>query len=211
MKQRYLKIIPLIVGLLASLIRVAPGNAQSPASTTAQESGVTRDIESIFLSLPQQYILPSPASPATFQGSDRREMIDECDRKNGYLKFSGKGGAVWEGYGECALFRRSGKTPLIAVSLMSCGPACEQLLVFLTLERDVWHDVTREVFEPLSKERIRALFRDNGGEGEFTEDPPILYQIPRFGTSIDVIVQESIVGKQITLGRYRFENGRFRF
>ncbi len=167
------------------------------------------DIESAFLRLPLDWLHPSPGGNVS--EADRRSWIDRVDRRNGYLKFSGKSTQVWEGYGECAWFKRVDATPLVAVSLLTCGPACEQSLRFVTFESGVWKDVTATVFTPLPDERIRQLYAGRNGPAEFAQDPPVVYQLPRFGTGIELRVQEQIVGKSIILGVLRLKDGRFTF
>ena len=137
-------------------------------------------------------------------------MIDEKDIKNGWLKFTGKDTSdIWEGWGEFVLFKKPDKTYMMAVSILSCGPECNQSLKFFELNQKSWKEVTADVFKPVAKKFLSMKYVSLAGNDEFAESPPVIYVLPRYGTDITVVTQEDITGHKFTLATYAYTNGKF--
>ena len=142
--------------------------------------------------------------------SDKKAMVDETDIGNGWLRFSGKGEYTWEGWGEFVIFKKPDKSYMIAIAVAECGPACVQHIRFLDFDNGRWIDITDKVFTPLSAAELSSRYRSKAGADEFTDEPPVLYVLPRYGTSLRVITQSSITGKPETeLATYKYSNGVF--
>jgi hypothetical protein len=145
-----------------------------------------------------------------YTDDQKTRMIDEKDIKNGWLKFSGKEASnAWEGWGEFVIFKKPDKTYMMAITIMSCGPACDQTLKFFEYTNTAWKEVTQDVFLPMTARVLSEKYASMVGKDEFTEQPPVLYVLPRYGTSIKVITQKQITDKEITLATYSYMNGKF--
>ncbi len=161
------------------------------------------------------YFMMMPASLWDLNSHDysdlqKTAMIDEKDIKNGWLKFTGKDTSdMWEGWGEFVLFKKPDKTYMMAVSILSCGPECNQTLKFFELNQKSWKDVTSEVFKPVAAKLLSSKYISLAGNDEFAESPPVIYVLPRYGTEITVVTQEDITGHKFTLATYAYINGKF--
>lgn len=160
------------------------------------------------------YLLLIPENYLGFKNSkitapERMDMIEENDGKNGWLKLVGKGENTFEGWIELALFSKGPSGTMLGVAVHHCGPACSQQIYFLQYKQGSWEEITALVFQPLPGNRVKELYKANFLSDEFTDDPPVLYRLPRRGTDILLVTQEAIVGREVILARFNLTNGHF--
>lgn len=173
--------------------------------TLGQEA--QKNVEDYFFLLPSEHW---DLNGQVYNKQEKATMIDEKDFKNGWIKFSGKDAkSAWEGWGEFVIFRKPDKSALIAVTIMSCGPQCEQSLKFFDFVDNKWKDISASVFKPLTTEQISLKYKKLAGNDEYANEPPVLYVLPRYGTTIKVITQKDICGKSLELFTYTYLNGKF--
>jgi hypothetical protein len=163
-------------------------------------------VKDYLLLLPERYLGfdNAPLPPA-----ERLAMIEIDDRANGWLKLVGRGGNAFEGWIEIALFSKGPAGPMLGITVNQCGPLCRQQVFFLRHARGNWEEITARVFQPLPKDKVKALYGANFPGDEFADDPPVLYRLPRRGTDILLVTQEAIAGREVVLARLRLKNGRF--
>lgn len=109
-----------------------------------------------------------------------------------------------DGSATVTVFLTSDRTPVVGVSVLGCGPICHQDLNFLKWEGEAWQNVTKEVFPSLSEAEEKNLFK---GEEYYNA----LYELPQFGTTIELINQYEEFGEDGPTVYYRFlwEDGVF--
>ncbi|MEI6123786.1 MAG: hypothetical protein WCQ95_09160 [Bacteroidota bacterium] len=166
-----------------------------------------KNVEDYFLIMPSNYW---DLNEQVFSDKQKMLMIDEKDIKNGWLKFSGKDASnVWEGWGEFVIFKKPDKSYMMAVTILSCGPECSQTIKFYELNNQNWKEVTLDVFQPLTTQALSAKYKALVGTDDFADNPPVIYVLPRYGTTINVVTQEDITGHKIILASYSYVNGKF--
>ncbi len=141
--------------------------------------------------------------------AERLGMIAVDDRANGWLRLAGRGGNAFEGWIDLALFSQGPQGPMIGVTVNHCGPLCRQQIFFLEYARGTWAEITAKVWQPLTADKVKELYRACFPGDEFADDPPVLYRLPRRGMDIVLVTQEAIAGKEIILARFHLEGGRF--
>jgi hypothetical protein len=150
------------------------------------EAAAPRDVKDYFLALPEKYLgLGDTKSSA----QERTEALQLVDLKNGYLRAEFPAS---EGYVELAVFKRADRSDLVAVSAVACAPVCEQELTFLDPRDGKWRDVTKDVFTPVPQADLQATYRELSGK-EPEVPLPVLYDLPRYGTSLLLRTQEEFV------------------
>lgn len=140
---------------------------------------------------------------------NREKAIVVRDIANGYLKVQGH----WEGFGEIALFRMTDpRRRLLGVTKASCGPACTQEIHFLEYYDGSWVERTKRILPEIPKARIAEQYRKlkhPEDPDDWGEDVPVLYLLPRNGTTIKVVVQPQFTKKEIVLFELRFDRTVF--
>ena len=154
-----------------------------------------------FLLLPDKYI-----GLGKLPASERLKMIKIKDIRNGWLKCSQM---AWEGWLEMAIFRKPNKTYMTGIAVANCGPVCSQDIYFLEYRSKKWVDVTSNVFKKLSNSEIQKRYKKVFGSSYGEDEIPVLYEIPRHGTTLWVVTQEAFTGKKKKLAGYNFKNGKF--
>jgi hypothetical protein len=156
--------------------------------------------------LPEKYIgFENMKIPST----ERPSMIGENDARNGWLKLTGRGENTFEGWVEMALFNKGPAGPMLGITVNHCGPLCQQRIYFLQYTESAWQEITAEVFQPLAIDQVKELYRSRFPDDENSDDPPVLYRLPRRGTDIVLVTQETITGREVVLARFSLRNGRF--
>lgn len=95
----------------------------------------------------------------------RKSLIKNEDIKNGYLRLESN---EWKGWVEIALFKKVDGSYVVAISQVSCEPACGGGVIFATYKNGHWRSVTKQVFPASSLQHG-------------------YYKLPRVGTSIVLI------------------------
>jgi hypothetical protein len=182
---------------IAAILSLSQVQAAEPGTAPALGS-----VTDYYLALPQEILGVGGPSPV-----ERRKLIDTEDLKNGYLHLSS---GDWEGFGEIVLWRRPDKTYLLGVGLAHCGPECGQHLRFFEHREDGFHEVTDQVWSPLSEADISARFEKVTGK-KYADGgaPPTLVKLPRTGTSLSLQTQEAFTGGLHTLATWTFQGGKF--
>ena len=165
-----------------------------------------KGIKDYLLLVPEKYLA---IEDARLPAAERLAMIEIDDTANGWLRLAGRGAHAFEGWIELALFRGGPGGRMLGVAVNQCGPLCEQRLAFLRLAPGGWQEITAEVFSPLPRETVMALYRKEFPGGESADDPPVLYRLPRRGTDIALVTQEAVAGREAVLARLRLIDGRF--
>jgi hypothetical protein len=107
----------------------------------------------------------------------RKSLIKTEDVANGYLKLQS---IDWEGgWVEIALFKKTDKSYIVAVSQVECGPGCSGEVNFLTYANGKWIDVSGQVSPKLSRE-----------EGEATSEG-CYFILPRVGRTLKMSCGDS--------------------
>jgi hypothetical protein len=155
-----------------------------------------------YLLLPDKYIWTHPKSV-----KERSDLISVKDLKNGYLKLEN---TLWEGWGDIALFTKSDKKNLIAISMTGCGPVCAQEINILEYKENNWRNVTNTVFPKCATAFLHEQYIKFFKKDYENKDIPILYVLPRYGTSIEVITQGvATEGRTVKLATIKFINDKF--
>ena len=141
--------------------------------------------------------------------TERLAMIEERDVANGWLKLTGRGKNAFEGWVELALFSKGPSGPMLGITVNRCGPLCQQRIYFLQHAESAWQEITAEVFQPLAIDKVKELYCRRFPDDENSDDPPVLYRLPRRGTDIVLVTQEAVAGREIVLARLSLRNGRF--
>jgi hypothetical protein len=173
-------------------------------SCTAAEKPL--QVTDYLLLLPEKYL---GFESMKIAAPERLGMIEENDSRNGWLKLTGKGETTFEGWIELALFSKGPSGPMLGVTINQCGPLCQQQIFFLQYAQGNWEEVTGKVFQPLPADKVNGLYQASFANNEFTADPPVLYRLPRRGTDIVLVSQETIAGREVVLARLRLRDGRF--
>lgn len=141
-------------------------------------------------------LVPAEALFPEGETVDRTSAVVLEDIPNGYLRLGG-----WEGYGEVALFRKADGGALLGVAQNVCAPACGQVLRFLEWTGAGFQDVTARVFPKVEAAQVRAAWerQRRPGDEDWGEDIPVLWVLPRRGTTITLVVQPELVGREVGL------------
>ncbi len=168
-----------------------------------------KNVMDYYLLLPPEY-LSLEGHPLDFAGSvdTRRGAVAAKDIRNGFLRIQG----AWEGWMEIALFRGTGGGDIIAVFTASCGPVCSTEKRFLELKGGAWADVTKKIFPEIAPERMKAVFEKKmKGKQYDKEAMAVNYRLPRYGTTIKIIVDPSVYegSGEVPLFNIEWRNGGF--
>lgn len=168
-----------------------------------------KDVMDYYLLLPPGY-LSLEGHPLDFSGSAdaRRGSVAVKDLRNGFLRIQG----AWEGWMEIALFRRPDGGDIIAVFTASCGPVCSIEKRFLELKGGAWADVTKKIFPEIASEKMNAVFEKKmKGKQYDKEAMAVNYRLPRYGTTIRIIVDPSVYegSGEVPLFNMEWRNGIF--
>lgn len=109
----------------------------------------------------------------------RADWKSELDEENYYATVSSP---HMDGSATLTFFLNVNDAPVLAVSVLGCGPICHQDLVFLKYSDDGWHDVTDTIFPGVSQEELDALALQS-------EDFAGLFLLPQEGTTITFVNQ----------------------
>ncbi|MFH1712228.1 MAG: hypothetical protein ABH846_03270 [Patescibacteria group bacterium] len=138
-----------------------------------------------YYAIPQKY-LPFPAQ-------EREEGVDLVDEENYYLKFSP---LTLDGDGTIAVFI-SGDHEYVILELKGCGPMCQQDITVLELVDDTWYDRTTTVWKDVEitvsvQEAVKQEYLSENPDADPDDVPFVrLYELPQYGTTIDVYDQFS--------------------
>jgi len=117
----------------------------------------------------------------------RKSLIKIEDIKNGYLRLESKD---WKGWAEIALFKKADGSYVAAISQTACEPMCRGGVMFAIYENGRWKNVTKQVFPQSSPQRG-------------------YYQLPRVGTSIDLICGDKGCSPGEKLAEFHWDKERF--
>ncbi|MBS1792662.1 MAG: hypothetical protein JSS81_02340 [Acidobacteria bacterium] len=178
-----------------------PAATKPPAEAAKEDSGAQaappaaqlRTVTDYYLALPDDlFALDDSGRTIRDRGAllkYRRSLIKVEDIQNGYLKLVGN----WEGWGEVAIFKRSGGGYLVAASTVECGPVCNGVLKLQTYDGGQWSDVTDQYAPKINGKIILDGFGKNGGFNEELksgDDLPYFYKLPREGRMLNVACNE---------------------
>jgi hypothetical protein len=173
------------------LLACATATAQAPRPTVLD----------LYRSAPAAALFPEGLQP------DREAVIAVRDVANGYLRLEG----AWEGFTEVALFRTADGDSLLVVARAECGPLCEQTVrVFAARGADL-DEVSAEVLPALTPDRLAAAWSRlrQPGDPDLADGVPALLRLPRFGTTIRVVVPPEVAGREVTLHELRWNRRAF--
>lgn len=162
------------------------------------QTGERQTVTDYYYKIPRNYLAELPDLEA------RKRAIRVRDDKNGYLRLEGD----WEGYAEVVLFRRPEGGWLLGIAVAHCGPACEQRVYFL--EPQSWRDCSAEVF-PITRSQVAERFQKLGIRltEDYGEALPYLVILPRYGTTVRIIVQPEFTERETTIMKLVYTGGRF--
>jgi hypothetical protein len=184
-------------------ILVPLGFAQEPLPKTIQD---------YYLLIPEKYfyLTNDLSSSKSFDKTSRLKAISINDAKNGYLELQGH----WEGMAEVALFNGTNSI-FLGIIVDICAPGCKQNITFLEYSpnsKDKFIEVTSTVLPKISKQSLFTQYKakKSPNDENYTEDDlPILYRLPRFGTTLQIIVDPQFTNKPILLTQLVWQNGKF--
>ena len=178
-------------------------SAQTPPQT----------VQDYYLSVPESYFrVGEDKLPFAGSREKRTKAIQTNDGKNGYLRLETE---EWEGYGEVALFKEPQGGIVLGMVLTECAPGCRQSVTFLeyapqTTEK--WKNVTAAILPKLAKKALLEIYRvkkAKADEAYTEEDLPVLYVLPRYGTTVTVTVDPQFTASPIVLAELAWRNGKF--
>jgi hypothetical protein len=178
--------------LIPLLLACATAAAQEPRPTVLD----------LYRLAPASALFPEGLDP------DRDAVVAVRDVANGYLRLEG----AWEGFTEVALFRTADGASLLVVARAECGPLCEQTVRAFAARAGGLVEVTEEVLPPVAPDRLAAAWdrlRQPGDPDLEGEDLAVLLLLPRFGTTIRVVVPPEVAGREVTLLELRWNRSAF--
>lgn len=161
--------------------------APQPAAVITDE----KNVYDYFLEIPDEYFFDISLE-------DRIENITVRDENNYYIAFEPY---TLEGNGSFAIFL-NGDEKLFVTEIKGCGPICEQEINFLKRVNGKYVDVTDQYMPVIDYEdKAMEFYNREGDDYPFN----ILYELPRFGTSILIKEQMS----QEALYSLKWQGGKF--
>ncbi len=143
--------------------------------------------------------LPATLLPILKGVRDRSTLLKIKDVKNGYLRLEG----AWDGYAEIALWNNRVGQNLLGINQTSCAPVCVQNIHFVRLLSGEWVDVTSKSLPKLTDQMLLDRYnklKTKEDENYTVRDIlPFIYNLPRFGTKIEVAVDEQFTERPIKL------------
>ena len=175
------------------------------SAATAASTPAPKTVLDYYRLLPVKYL------KALGSSQDRMSLISLKDVKNGYLELSGS----WEGDAHVVLWKSSAGQDLLGVSQTDCGPVCQQTLWFLTFKDGKWTDVTAKTFPPLSQNTMLKYYgrvKTTADQAFTTADElPFLYVLPRYQTTIKLIIDPTFASRPVTLTTFKFDRKAQKF
>lgn len=139
---------------------------------------------------------------------DLKAKIEIQDTKSGYLKITG----MFEGWIEAALFRKTDGSPILLVGNNECGPVCSTAVMAFTFSGNKAVDETEKIIpKPSEQEEGRLYIKKKKADDEDQngEQPPLIWELPRVGRVIKVVVDEQIAPSGITLYELHWKDDKF--
>lgn len=130
------------------------------------------------------------------------------DSKNGYLRIEG----AFEGYIEVALFRKKDRSPILVVSDTFCGPGCHSEVKAYIFQNKEAIEMTAETLPIIAESEVSAIYhrRKSKSDDEVEGNSiPLIYELPRFGRTINVKVDPIFAPSDITVFKLDFRNNKF--
>ena len=173
--------------------------------STAVSTPAPKTVLDYYLLLPEKYL------KALGSSQDRLSLISLRDVKNGYLELSGG----WEGDAHVVLWKSAAGQDLLGVSQTDCGPVCQQTLWFLTFKDGKWTNVTAKAFPTLSQKTMLNYYNEMKStvDQAFTtaDELPFLYILPRYQTTIKLIINPTFASRPTTLTTFKFDQKALKF
>lgn len=144
----------------------------------------------------------------TLANKDAQAKIEIQDTKNGYLKITG----MFEGWEEAVLFRKKDGSPILLVGSSGCGPVCSTSVRAFTFSGNTATDETEKIINKPSEEEEGRLYikkKKAGDEDRNGEQPPLVWELPRVGRVIKVVVDSEIAPSGITLYELHWKDDKF--
>lgn len=132
------------------------------------------------------------------RSEDYRDI--KVDEENYYATLVGG----WEGQAYLTVFIKPDGTHLLVISVLGCGPMCNQDLFFFERRNSKWVPASDDIFPYLSDAEQTALAEEIGAE-----DFLGLYELPQFGTDITYVNQYDWSETPEIHYLFSWEGGRF--
>lgn len=139
---------------------------------------------------------------------DAQPKIEIQDNKNGYLKITG----LFEGWTEAALFRKKDGSPILLVGNNECGPVCSTYVRAFTFSGNTATDETEKIITKPTEQEEGQLYvkkKKAGDEDRNGEQPPLVWELPRVGRIIKVVVDSTIAPSGVTLYELHWKDDKF--
>lgn len=182
-------------------------------STGLSQEPTLRTIKDFYLLIPEKYfyLADKQDGSKSFTTESRLNAISIYDAKNGYLRLT----KHWEGEAEVALFNGLNNTVYLGIIIDSCSPGCTQNITFLQYiadSKEKFLDVTSKALPTVSKKLLLSSYKSKKSpeDEDYSEDDlPILYRLPRYGTTLQIYVDQQFTNKEILLAELLWQNGQF--
>ena len=139
---------------------------------------------------------------------EAQAKVEIQDSKNGYLKITG----MFEGWTEAALFRKKDGSPILVVGNNECGPVCSTSVRAFTFSGNTATDETEKIINKPSEQEEGQLYvkkKKAGDEDRNGEQPPLVWELPRVGRVIKVVVDSEIAPSGVTLYELHWKDDKF--
>jgi hypothetical protein len=139
---------------------------------------------------------------------EAQAKVEIQDNKNGYLKITG----MFEGWVEAVLFRKNDGSPILLIGNNGCGPVCSTSVMAFTFSGNKAIDETEKIITKPSEQEEGQLYvkkKKADDEDRNGEQPPLIWELPRVGRVIKVIVDEQIAPSGITLYELHWKDDKF--
>ena len=173
--------------------------------TTAQTKANPQTVVDYFMLLPQEHL-----SLLKYAKKNRKDLIQMQDVKNGYLGLST---VQTEGAAQVALFRKTNREAVIAVSEFDCAPACSGGIKLLQYKNGKWTDATASLLREIDDHEILAAYnriKTKDDEAHDESDMPFTsWELPTKGTTLRLVLGDESESKGKTLLSFAWNGERF--
>lgn len=161
--------------------------ASSSLSAKAQKKPVSKEPKTVldfYLLLPEEYLAPLANL------KNRQSIVKVKDIANGYLAFQAdlQTAAFWEGWGEMALFKKTGGGYVVGVVDGSNATLHYSGIEFLEYSGGgKWRKISERIFPEIDNEMILKKYRSkvpNDTEYDLQNPPAVYFELPRRGTIV---------------------------
>lgn len=172
---------------------------------SAQSKANPNTVVDYFMLLPPEHL-----SLLKHAKKNRKSLIQKQDLKNGYLDLST---VQTEGAAQVALFRKTNREAVIAVSEFDCAPACSGGLKLLQYKNRKWSDVTAQMLPEIDDAEILAAYnrvKTADDDAHTLDDMPFtLWELPNKGTTLRLNLGDASASSNKTLISLAWNGERF--